>query len=227
MMLPLLTGPLRYLIGIEDVPLCDPGDIVEVPYHSVGETCYCNLRDEEKLGIYGPYLPGDDITEEYGEHTPDPIGSGFINNIRDQLAWIKKHSRNAIRIELDNPDSQGLSLDAVLSAHDLAWKSGLRTIGKNPLLTSNPARYISHPSIDLVVVERGDFGSDALEALRQKINQPILAVRFVACHNQDGDGFGWARAVAAEIRAKSYQNMGVTYSGDGEYTSSRDILVPT
>jgi hypothetical protein len=238
MTLPILTGPFRYLIGVDKVPLCNPGDIVEVPYQTVGETCYGNLRDEQDRyenlaeanarGPFRPYLAGDDITGEYGEFTPDPAGPGFINNINAQIAWIKKRSGNAVRMELDNPDSKGLSLDAVVSAHDLAWKAGLRTIGKNPLLVSDPARYLSHPSIDLAVVERGDgIGSDAMEELRKQIGQPLLAVRFVACNNEDGDGIEWARAVAVEIYTKAYRNMGVTYSGNGEYTSWKDILIPT
>lgn len=225
MMLPVLTGPLRYLIGADSPPSAN-GVTVEVPYHTAGKTCYGNLRDEESLKIYGPYLPGDDITDEYGELTPNPSGAGFLQNIHDQLAWIAQHSPGAVRMELDNPDSKGLPLDAVLQAHSLAWKSGLRTIGKNPMLTSDPERYLSHPSIDLVVVERGDFGSDAMDNLRRNLGQPLLAIRFVACHNEDGDGHGWALAVAAEIKARNYRNMGVTHSPDGEYTSSQDVLVP-
>jgi len=36
----------------------------------------------------------------------------------------------------------------------------------------------------------------------------------------------WAQQYAALIKAKGYRNMGVTFSPDGEYTSSLDVLKP-
>ncbi len=104
---------------------------------------------------------------------------------------------------------------------------GLHTIAKNPLLVSDPVRYLSHPSVDLAIVEHGAGGSDQMDALRRKINQPQLAVRFVAFVDGGEDGTRWANAVAHEIRSNGYVNMGVTISRYGEYTGVHDILLPT
>jgi len=147
--------------------------------------------------------------------------------VRRQIARAVKY--HALRIEWDNPDSSGLDLKYVLDAHDEAWKAGLRTIAKNPLLVSDPQEYCSHPSIDLVIMEHDDQGrgSDAMDNLRRSINQPQLAVRFVAYHDENENGWGWANAVALEIRHKGYINMGVSWSPRGEYVESVDILVPS
>ena len=221
----MILGPLRYLIGADDSMVERPGTIVEYSYDlDHGRTRYGNLRDEKKNGQYGPYLPADDITGRYGEYTPDPQYEGFLRNVRDQVERVK--STGGERIELDNPDSVGLELSAVLSAHDLAWEAGLHTIGKNPLLVSDPAKYLAHPSIDLVVVEHGAGGSDSMQNLRVELHQPLLAVRFVAFNDQDEHGSSWASAVARRIKAKGYKNMGVTISMHGEYTASRDLIVP-
>lgn len=229
MNLPILYGPLRYLIGrsADSIPSFLPGQIVEVPYDYVltsDVTQYGNLRDELGSRNFKPYLPSDDITDRYGERTPDPKGPGYLKNVEIQI-------RNAVhlhrtRIEWDNPDSRGLLLDSVVVVQDLTWARGLRTVAKNPFGTSNPARYVSHPSVDLCVVERGDFGSDIMENLRGVISQPLLAVRFVGYKHDDQDDEHWCRAVAANIKAKGYLNMGVTFSPHGEYTSSQDIIVP-
>lgn len=224
MTLPIVTSRFHYLIGADAVPPDGPGIMYEAPYRTRGKTCYGNLRRELKDGKCKPYLPGDDITEEYGEYCPDPVYPGYLANVKEQIDWVV--ANGGLRIEFDNPDTAGLKLGYVLKAHDLAWAAGLHTIAKNPMLTSDPARYISHPSIDLVVVERGKYGSDALDTLRKQVNQPLLAVRFVACHNEDGDGLEWANRVAVNIRRRAYHNMGVTYSRDGEYTSARDVQSP-
>jgi hypothetical protein len=235
--LPPLAGPLHYLIGGNDTAHDQPGIITELSYDADhGETRYGNLRDEKgrytslrdanRRGRYAPYLPGDDITGSYGEFTPNPRGGGYLRNIRAQIARaIKFH---AVRIEWDNPDSAGLSVDDVLIAHNEAWAHGLRTIAKNPLLVSDPAKYISHQSIDLVVMERDDEGrgSDAMDLLRRSIGQPELAVRFVAFHADDENGLRWANAVASNIRRKGLQNMGVTFSYGSEYGSSTDLQRP-
>jgi hypothetical protein len=140
-------------------------------------------------------------------------------------------AHHAVRVEWDNPDSRGLELDEVIKVHDLAWSAGLRTIAKNPLLVSDPARYMSHPSIDLVIVEHAAGGSDKMDVLRREIGQPLLAVRFMAFRHryEDGtveDGEQWVLNIAANIREKGYKNMGVTFSPHGEYTSSDDLVVP-
>jgi hypothetical protein len=216
-------GPLRYLIGADSVPVT-PGEIIEAPFQTAGTTCYGNLRREQQDGLCKPYLPADDITKEYGEYCPDPRYPGFLENVDQQIDWVKRHG--GIRMELDNPDSEGLDLQYVLIAHDHAWKAGLHTIAKNPLLLDDPGRYCSHPSIDLAIVEHGAGGSDAMQTLRAKIKAPLLAIRFVAFIEGDEDGSIWARNVANNIRRMRYRNMGVTISRDGEYTSSHDVLVP-
>lgn len=231
MSLPPIYDPLRYLIGADDSYRQKPGEIVEYGYDSDhGETHYGtltsekerfrNLKQANSKGKYKPYLPANDITGTYGEWCPSPRGPGFLQNVRDQIERLKK--LGCLRMELDNPDYDGLDMASILQAHDLVWQAGMRTIGKNPRLTSDPERYLSHESIDLVVVEHGAGGSDLHEALRQAINQPLLAIRFVAF----GEGEAWARQVAARISEKSYANMGVTYSENGEYTDYSDLWLP-
>jgi hypothetical protein len=226
--LPVLNGRLRYLIGM-DADRIKPlpnGKILEVPYDydkRMGCTQYGNLRDEDDTGKFAPYLPADDITEKYNERTPDPKGPGFMKNVNNQIANAVKLGR--IRIELDNPDSRGLSLDAVMQAHDAAWAAGLRTVAKNPHLVDDPTRYILHPSVDLIIIEHGAGGSIMAQVMRVKIGQPLLAVRFVS-YDDGAGGEAWAEAVARTIKAEGYRNMGVTHSDVGEYKSSRDIFVP-
>jgi hypothetical protein len=244
----LVSDPLRYLIGADDDAITAAlaaGDLVEISYdyeppdplHPPAFR-YGTFTDEtgryrshataNARGRYRPYLPPDgDITGEYGEWCPDPAGQGFLANVRDQLA----RAAHALRLELDNPDFAGLSLDAVLQAHDLAWAAHLNTAAKNPLNVADPRKYVSHPSVDLCIVERGPHGSDDMEHLRQAVGQPLLAVRFVGFREHPyprggQDDYDWCRAVAQEIRARGYRNMGVTYSPDGEYTSSHDVQVP-
>jgi hypothetical protein len=232
---PPLVGALRYLIDADpdSIHAYSASEIVEVPYdynklHDM--TQYGNLRSEEERfknlneadrnGKFKPYLPADDITSDYGEFTPDPAGPGFLENVDEQISRAVK--LGAKRIEWDNSDSTDLLLNSVLRAHDFAWQKGLRTVAKNPLNVNDPELYTSHPSVDLIVVEKGDYHAGDFEYLRQTIKQPLLAVRFVTF----GDGLGWARQIAGEINAHSYENMGVTHSTEGEYTSSQDVLVP-
>ena len=42
----------------------------------------------------------------------------------------------------------------------------------------------------------------------------------------DADGIDWAIDAAKQIVSKDYANMGVTYSPDGEYIASQDVLLP-
>jgi hypothetical protein len=226
--LPVLNGRLRYLIGMDAnrIKPLPNGKVLEVPYdygRHMACTQYGNLRDEEETGKFGPYLPPDDITEKYGEKTPDPSGPGFMANVNRQIENAVKLGRT--RIEWDNPDSRGLGIEAVMKAHDAAWLAGLKTVAKNPHLVDDPTGYISHPSVDLIVIEHGAGGSVVAQSLRLKIGQPLLAVRFVSYDDGDG-GEAWAEAVARTIKAEGYHNMGVTHSDVGEYKSSRDIFVP-
>jgi hypothetical protein len=227
-----LQGPLRYLIGGDDTYQPKPGEIVEYGY-DMAQKCethygtltsekerFTSLRQANARGKYAPYLPSTDITGDYGEWMPNPKGHGFMQNVMDQINRCK--GLGCQRMELDNPDFDGLELSYVLQAHDLAWHNGLRTICKNPELTSNPKLYASHPSMDMIVVEHGAGGSDIMQALRHSIGQPEMAVRFVAF----GEGETWAHNVAARIRERGYKNMGVTYSRRGEYESSEDLQLP-
>lgn len=230
------TRPLRYLIGgDDDAAMLDDANY-EFSYDANrGDTAYGNLRDEKgryvsladanTRGTYAPYLPPDDITATYGEYCPDPRGEGYLNNIRDQIQRALNHG--ASRIEFDNPDTRGLSMQAVLRAHTLAQDAGLATIAKNPLLTSDPMLYLSHPSVDMAICEKDPAQTaEAMDLLRQAVGRPTLAVRFVAFIDGDENGSAWAEAVADGIRRGNYQNMGVTLSPDGEYTSVQDIVLP-
>jgi hypothetical protein len=65
-----------------------------------------------------------------------------------------------------------------------------------------------------------------MDALRRKAGKPELPVWFVAFRKGAEDGRTWAGNTATAIRAGGFRNMGVSYSPDGEYTSSTDLLVP-
>jgi hypothetical protein len=231
MALPPNFSPLRYLIGGDDEELQKPGTIVEYSYDADhAETKYGtltsekerfrSLRQADRIGRYKPYLRPNDITAGYGEWMPDPHGAGFLQNVREQIA--RAAHGGALRMELDNPDYDGVGIDHVLQACDLVWQAGMRVIAKNPNLTDDPLRYISHPGVDMVVVEHGAGGSDLMELLRKHANQPLLAVRFVSF----GDGGNWAHNVASRIKQKNYLNMGVTFSAHGEYTDCVDLQLP-
>lgn len=233
MSLPPNFAPLRYLIGADDSRVQGSNEIVEFSYDSDhGETHYGTLTSEKErfrtlkqanaAGKYKPYLPANDITNSYGEWCPSPRGRGFLQNVHDQVERLRTFG--CLRMELDNPDYDGLDVAYVLEAHDLAWQAGLRTIAKNPNNTSDPERYMAHESIDLVVVEHGAGGSDVHEELRQAIGQPLLAIRFVAFGG--GERWAWAHNVADNIKRKGLRNMGVTVSLDGEYTDFHDIILP-
>jgi N-acetylmuramoyl-L-alanine amidase len=236
MPLPILKNPLRYLIGGDDDIEIQSGFIYELSYDATyGDTAYGNLRDERgrynslqdanNNGPYAPYLPPDDITVQYGEYCPDPRGSGYLRNIREQIQ--RKKATGAIRIEFDNPDTMGLDLNDVLNAHDAAWDYGLNTVAKNPMLVSNPTVYVGHPSVDLVICERNPRNTPTmLHELRLWINQPLLAIRFIAFVSGSENGEQWAQDVVEEIEDHDYLNMGVTISYHGEYTSAVDLILP-
>jgi hypothetical protein len=232
-----LLDPLSYLIGGDDrVPL-NPGRMYELSYDATrGDTAYCNLRDEKsrfrnlaeanERGPYRPYLPPDDITQQYGEYCPDPRnGDGFIRNVVEQI-W-RKHHHGCRRVEFDNPDTWLLDLTDVLIAHSCTAAYGLTTVAKNPVFVDDPELYLSHPSIDMAICEHAsEQGSDVLDSLRRAVGKPMLAVRFVAYVDADEDGTQWAMNVAENIRARGYSNMGVTLSRRGEYTGVEDLQLP-
>ena len=73
----------------------------------------------------------------------------------------------------------------------------------------------------VAIVEKGAGNPREMDALRKKAGKPNLPVWFVAF----GSGRKWADGVASA--AKSYRNMGVTYSSAGEYGNALDVLSPT
>ena len=80
---------------------------------------------------------------------------------------------------------------------------------------------MAHPNVYGIIVEKGAGGAADMDALRRKAGKPDLPVWFVAF----GSGRGWAGSVASS--AKSYRNMGVTYSSAGEYGNAIDVLQPS
>ena len=113
------------------------------------------------------------------------------------------------------------SVKDVIGAIDLAASYDRKVIAKNPGLVSDPTSYIAHPNVHGVIVERGAGNAGDMDRLRRKAGKPSLPVWFVAF----GNGRAWASGIASA--AKSYRNMGVTYSSAGEYGNSIDILRPS
>src|SRR5271166_1753896 len=161
----------------------------------------------------------DDIYKQYSEGRPDPAGPGFVRNITEQLDRCKQLGHTLV--EEDNPDSY--PLDAVKLGIDLAQQRGLGVIAKNPWLMKDGAlSYVQHGNVFGIIVEK-DCGTPAqMDGLRRDAGKPALPVWFVSY----GDGRDWAARTAQQIQAGGYRNMGVTYSREGEYMSSMDILTP-
>lgn len=210
---------LSYLIGATD-PVGTEGRLVEVGYdaglpkHGVG-IGYVNLFDERNSGKYGPYRKPTQTAAQYKESVPDASGPGFEANLREQFS--RRKSQGFKYVELDNPDAY--SLEAVMWATALAESYGLRIVAKNAVLLKGGVQWLAHPNVYGVIVEK-DAGSPAeMAAMRPSPDFPVWFVSF-------GKGRAWARLVAAEITARGYPNMGVTWSAQGEYTRSMDILLP-
>ena len=77
----LIGKPLLYLIALEQHPgradaITELGYDARTPSEFGIGAHYVNLRDERNSGRYGPYLPPDDIDEEYNEPAPDPDVEG-------------------------------------------------------------------------------------------------------------------------------------------------------
>jgi hypothetical protein len=217
--------PLDYLIGADGPQHGTAGRVTETPF---GEgpaangpsIAYCNLRREDgEPPEFGPYLPHDDIFAEFREGRPDPQGPGFLRNIVEQLDNCKRLRHSLV--EQDNPDSYPLS--AVMHGIELAQERGLGVIAKNPgLMKDGAPTYVGHPNVFGIIVEK-DCGTPAqMDALRRGVGKPGLPVWFVTF----GDGRNAATQTAQTITAARFANMGVTYSREGEYESSDDVLVP-
>src|SRR5262245_32812554 len=220
--------PLRYLIGGDDSAQGRDDEVFELsfdaeapPKHGIGIK-YCNLLDEKynkkkKTGNYGPYAAASDVARQYGEGQIDPKGPGWKKNLVDQFTRAK--SQGFEYIELDNPDSY--SIEPVLDAINLAQSYGLKVIAKNPGLIDNDAeRYVAHPNVFGIIVEKDASTPEEMDALRRKAGKQTLPVWFVYF----GKGKKQAEAIAAV--ARSYKNMGVTYSTAGEYKNATDLLRP-
>jgi uncharacterized protein (TIGR02594 family) len=216
---------LDYLIGADGPQRGNESRITETPFGVGpaalgGSIAYCNLRRENgEPPEYDPYLPHDDIYEQYREGRPDPQGPGFRRNIVEQLDRCTQLGHTLV--EEDNPDSYPLS--AVMLGVTLAQERGLGVIAKNPgLLKDGALTYVAHPNVLGIIVEK-DCGTPAeMDELRRNAGKPGLPVRFVSY----GDGRDWATRTAQAIPSARYANMGVTYSSKGEYENSEDVLRP-
>jgi len=227
-----LSGPnslagmaLDYLIGADGPQAGKDGRITETPFEEGPAArgpsiAYCNLRREDgEPPEFGPYLPHDDIFEQFGEGKPDPAGPGFLRNIVEQLDRCKALGHTLV--EQDNPDSY--SLPAVMRGVDLARQRGLGVIAKNAhLLGAGAQTYVAHANVFGIIVEK-DCGTPAqMDQLRRAAGKPDLPVWFVSF----GGGRNAATQTVQAITSSGFANMGVTYSRKGEYGSSEDILVP-
>lgn len=220
---PLAGKKLRYLIGADNPGEGHPDEITEVPYGwplvwngiSIG---YCNLFDENNTGQYGPYLKTSDTAEQYREGQIDPRGPGWEKNLTEQFALRKRQGFEYV--ELDNPDAYGI--EDVLGAIDLAATYGLKVIAKNPSLLGNEDdRSPSCAYVERcygVIVEKGCGTAVGMNVLRKAAGKPALPVWFVFF----GERLALAKATAKA--AKAFKNMSVTWSREGEYGSSEDVV---
>jgi hypothetical protein len=224
---PLAGLPLKYLIGTDFPGIGKDGEIVESSYDVTNprphgySIAYCNLFDEKNSGKYGPYLHTSDTAKDYGEGQPDPNGPGFEKNLTDQLT--RRKSQGFGYVELDNPDAY--SLNAVLRAVNIAVLHDLKVIAKNVGLGCNgdPAdTIVSHTNVYGIIVEKGAGSASSMEAMRRKAQRPLLPVGFVFF----GNGYSRGKAIANEIKAKKFANMGCTFSNRGEYGNALDLCVP-
>ena len=221
---PLAGKRLRYLIGATGAAAGRDGEVTEVSYDAREparrgiSSAYCNLFDQKNIGKYGPYLKTSERAKQDHEGQIDPRGPGWERNLRDQFERRKRQGFSYV--ELDNADAY--SVDEVIGAVELAGSYGLKVIAKNPLRLERAAAesYLAHPNVYGVIVERGAGSPDDMDALRREAGKPDLPVWFVAF----GSGRKWADKVGGT--AKHYRGMGVTYSSDGEYGNSIDILPP-
>jgi hypothetical protein len=220
--------PLRYLIGGDDNVKGSDDEVIELsfdaempPKHGIGIK-YCNLLDEQydvnkKTGKYAPYAKASDVAKQYGEGQIDPNGAGWKKNLTDQFSRAK--SQGFQYIELDNPDSY--SIGPVLGAIDLAQTYGLKVIAKNPgLMDSEAKKFVAHPNVFGIIVEKDAGTPQEMDALRHAAGKPTLPVWFVYF------GKGKAQADTHASAAKTFKNMGVTYSTKGEYKDAADLLRP-
>ena len=157
------------------------------------------------------------MSQQYGEGQIDPNGPGWKKNLTDQFARAK--SQGFLYVELDNPDSY--SIKPVLGAIDLAQTYGLKVIAKNPgLMDADAKAYVAHANVFGIIVEKDAGTPQEMDALRRAAGKPTIPVWFVYF------GKGKAQADTHAAAAKSYKNMGVTYSTKGEYKNAMDLQRP-
>jgi hypothetical protein len=180
---------------------------------------YCNLLDEKNTGKYGPHIHSE-TGEEYNEPAPDPERKGFWDNVREQIARAK--AQGFVCIYWDNCDTYTASV--VLLVYNETASHGLTIWAKNPaLVDGNREAILAHSAVVGVIVEKDCGSPSTYDAMRKAVGKPDLPIRFVSY----GNGKNWAQQTAGTIQAGAYSNMGVTYSSEGEYGSSEDILLPT
>jgi len=228
-----LTGKnLRYMIGAENPGNGRRGEIVEVGYDlskplPVGITiAYGNLFNEkyseqskQQRAEYGPYLKSSDTAAEYGEGQIDPRGPGWHRNLIEQFGRRKRQGFEYI--ELDNSDAY--SVADVVGAVDLAASYGLKVIAKNPkLMESDPLRYVAHPNVYGIIVEKDAGDAHDMHALRERAGKPDLPVWFVFFDEHRRQTAGKVAAREAAALAQQYASMHVTYSPGGEYINALD-----
>lgn len=225
---------LRYLIGADDPGRGEVGALTVVSYSAGSPVqrglsgAYVNLLAEEgRPARYGPYLRSTDTARRYGEGVPDPAGSGWELNLRDQLARRREQGFRIVG-DLDNPDA--FSCATIGRAYRVVAEYAMRLVAKNPGLgcaardgaeARDQAGTLKILELlaraDAMIVERGAGEPDEMDALRIAAGKPRMQVWFVAY----GDGRGWVNEIARQARL--FHNMRATYSVGGEYTNSTDV----
>jgi hypothetical protein len=180
---------------------------------------------------FGPFLKLKGTASEYGEGIPNPAGPGFERNFREQLARRKEQGFTILG-DVDNPDT--FRLATVQRAYDIAFAEGFQIICKNPglgcssvegdsdaLEREDATPLLCHPGVIAMIVEKGAGTPDEMHKMRRAAQKLELPVFFVAFRKGHDDGYNWA--VETAKAAANYNYMSVTYSPDGEYTSSVDV----
>ena len=108
-------------------------------------------------------------------------------------------------------------------SRQIAEAYGLRLVAKNvALLGDGAATILAHPNVIACIVEQDDVTAAKMQALRVAAGKPVLPIRFVTF---GADQRAWVQAIAREITAAGYADMGVTWS-EREYDTSEPILDP-
>ncbi len=180
---PLAGKPIRYKIGTDNPGPGRLGEILEVSYDieappPVGlAIAYGNLRREDgEPSAYGPYLPHDELWDEYPEGRPDPAGPGFERNVKEQCQRRRRQGFSII--ELDNWDS--FKIPDVMQALAIAESEKLMVVAKNPGLVLGATQAIAHPIVVGIIVERDAGMPKEMHNLRVAAGKPTLPIWFIA-----------------------------------------------